>query len=269
MGKGSAPAAPNPYQTAQAQAEYGEQAASYNTQLNDVNQVGPTGTTSFQQTGVGSTGAPQYTETQQLSAPEQQLLTGQQGLQLQGEGAAGGALNAAQQAMQNNPLPNSSQLQQYGNTAQQAAYGTQTASMDPYWNQQQESMDASLRNSGATPGTPAYDNAMQAFQANRSSAYGQAENQAFGQGLAATGQDISNIGQEQQIPLNEYQALMGGAQVASAPGATAAQSQTSAPDIMSAFQNQYQGQLAGYNANTTTQNSELGDVGMLAAALLM
>jgi len=269
MGKSSAPTAPDPYTTAQAQAQFGQQTAEFQSGLNDVNQVGPTGSTTFAQNGYSANGAPQITETQQLSQPEQQLLSGQQQLGLGGQQLAGQALSTADQTMQDNPMPNSSQLQQYGNTAQQAAYGAATASMDPYWNQSQESMDASLRNSGAQPGSPAYDNAMQSFQDNRSSAYGQAENQAFGQGLAATGQDVSNISAEQQLPINEYSALMGGTQVAGAPQAQAAQSSLSAPDIMSAFQNQFAGQLAGYNANVASTNSEMGDAGTLGLAALM
>ena len=270
MGKGSAPSAPDPYQSASAQYQYGTQAARYNAALNNVNQVGPTGSTSFNVTGYDpGTGAPQYTETQSLSAPEQAILSGQQGLQLGAQSAAGQSLGQAQSAIANNPLPSTGQLQDFGSQAQNAAYKAATATMDPYWNQQQEQMDAQLRNSGAHPGDPAYDNAMQAFQANRQSAYGQAENQAFSQGLNAQGQMISQIGQERQIPLNEYEALSGGTQVQGAPQANPATSQTSAPDIMSAFNNQYQGQLAKYNAGVSTDNSLMGDAGMLAAAFLM
>ncbi len=252
MGMGSAPSAPDPYQSARAQYQYGTQAADYNKTLNSTNVVGPTGSTTYNVTGMGPNGAPQYTETQQLSAPQQALLTGQQNLGLAGQGAAGNALNTYNQTQQNNPLPNTGQLQDFGQKAQQAAYGAATADMDPHWNQQQEQMDASLRNSGAQPGTPAYDNAMKSFQADRSSAYGQAENQAFG-----------------QIPLNEYQSLMGGAQVQGAPSSTPGQGTVNTPDIMSAFNNQYQGQLAGYNANVASSNADVGALGTLAAAFLM
>lgn len=274
MGKGSAPSAPDPYASAQAQEMYGEAAAGYNKALNSTNVVGPTGSTTYNVTGTGPNGAPQYTQTNALSAPQQALLSGQENLGLGGQAAAGTALNTFQQTQQNNPLPNTGQLQDFGQQAQQAAYKTATASMDPHWDQQQEQMDASLRNSGAQPGTPAYDNAMKSFQADRSSAYGQAENQAFGQGLNAQGQMISQIGQEQQIPLSEYQSLMGGSQPTGISGGaggsgSAGQGSVSAPDIMSAFNNQYQGQLAGYNANVASTNADVGALGTLAAAFLM
>ncbi len=274
MGKGSAPSAPDPYATAQSQAYFGEQAAGYNKALNSTNVVGPTGSTSFAQTGTASDGAPQYTQTNTLSAPQQALLSGSENLGLAGQGAAGNALNTYNETQANNPLPNTGQLQDFGKQAQKAAYGAATADMDPHWDQQQEQMDASLRNSGAQPGTPAYDNAMKSFQADRASAYGQAENQAFGQGLNAQGQMISQIGQEQQIPLSEYQSLVSGSQptamAAGGAGAgSAGQGSVSAPDIMSAFNNQYQGKLAGYNANVASTNADVGALGTLAAAFLM
>lgn len=269
MGKGSAPSAPDPYQSAGAQYRYGTQAASYNAALNNVNRVSPTGSTTFDVTGYDpTTHAPQYTETQTLSAPQQALLTGQQNLQLNQQGAASNALNRANTAMEQ-PLPNTGDLQNFGSQAQQAAYKTATASMDPYWSQQQEQMDSQLRNAGSHPGDPAYDNAMKAFQANRSSAYGQAENQAFEQGLNAQGQMLNQSSQLRSIPLNEYQALSGGSQVQGAPEANPTTSQTNAPDIMSAFNNQYQGQLAKYNAGVASGNAALGDAAMLAAAFMM
>lgn len=250
MGKGNQPSAPDPYQSAAAQYEYGTQAAAYNAALNRVNTQGPTSSTQFNVTGTDpQTGAPIYSESTQLNPQLQGLLN-------TSEAQAGQA--------QQTPLPDLGSLQNFGSQAREAAYKADTATMDPYWSQQQEQMDASLRNSGAQPGTPAYNNAMQAFQANRTAAYGQAENQAFGQGLTAQGDMISQIGQERSIPINEIQALTGGAQVSPAASAT-----TSAPDIMQAFNNQYQGQLNSYNANVGSQNAALGDAAMLAAAYMM
>ncbi len=273
MGKSSAPSAPDPYASASAQYQYGTQAADYNASLNQVNQVGPTGSTTYAQTGTSALGAPEYTSTTQLSAPEQALLSGSQGLGLQSQGLAGNQGNNVANTLQNYQLPTQGQNQAFGQQAQQAAYGVETASMDPQWNQQYESLDASLRNSGATPGTPAYDNAMQSFDANRSSAYGQAENQAFGQGLSAEGQQISDVNQAQGGQIANYLSLATGSPGATsstgAAGNSTTGASTSAPDIMSAFQNQYSGQLANYNAGVASQNADIGaGAGLGAAALL-
>jgi hypothetical protein len=270
VGKSSAPSAPDPYQTAQAQEQFGTQAAAYNASLNQVNQVGPTGSTTYAQTGTSPEGAPQFTSTTQLSAPEQALLSGSQGLGLESQGLASNQGQNVGSTLANYQLPTQGANQAFGGQAQQAAYQTATADMDPHWNQNQEQLDASLRNSGATPGTPAYDNAMQSFQADRSAAYGQAENQAFGQGLSAEGQQISDVNQAQGGQIANYLSLATGTPGATsstgAAGNTTTGASTSAPDIMSAFQNQYQGQLAGYNANVASSNTDIGAGASLAAA---
>lgn len=272
MGKSSAPSAPDPYAAAQAQEQFGTEAASYNAALNQVNQVGPTGSTTYKQTGTSPTGAPQYTSTTQLSAPEQALLSGSQQLSGQSQQLAGTEGQNLGQTLSSYQMPTQAQNQAFGSQAQQAAYGVETASMDPYWNQQQESTDASLRNSGATPGTPAYDNAMQAFQANRSSAYGQAENQAFGQGLSAEGQQISDVNNAQGGQIGNFLSLATGTPGTSSTGAggnSTTGASTNAPDIMSAFNNQYQGQLANYNAGVASQNADTGAAAGLGAAALI
>jgi hypothetical protein len=275
MGKGSAPSAPDPYASANAQYTYGTKAAEYNKALNSTNTVGPTGSTTYSVSGRNPvTGAPVYTQTNTLSAPEQALLSGQEQQGLGQQAAARTALGNVEQGWSANPLPSEGDLQHFGQQAQQAAYKTATASMDPHWDQQQAQLDSSLRNSGAHPGDPAYDNAMKAFEADRSSAYGQAENQAFGQGLSSQGQMLQQIAQERGIPLSEYQALTGGGPLggvggggggASSPGA----GNVNTPDIMSAFNNQYQGQLAQYNAGVASSNADVGALGTLAAAFLL
>lgn len=80
MGKKStpqAPAAPDPVATAQAQAQYNQQAAITQAELNRVNQVTPQGSITWSRTGTNPDGTPQYTQTQTYS-PEQQALYNQQ-----------------------------------------------------------------------------------------------------------------------------------------------------------------------------------------------
>jgi hypothetical protein len=289
MGKGSAPSAPDPYATAAAQTQGAESVAGYNTALQRPDVVTPYGSTTWStspgspspsqggyvtggrggggvgfptpggfQSGGGS--PPQYTETQTLSPEQQALLSQREGTTLQaGQNASAG--------MANNPLPTTGQNQQFGADARNAAYSYATSTLDPYWKEQERQTDASLRNAGATPGTPAYDNAMTQFQTQRDQAYSQAENQAFGQGLSAQGQQIQQIGELQQIPLNEYLGLQSGGQVSPASGSAPA-GQAQAPDIMSAFQNQYAGNLANYNAQVGSQNADIGALATVAAAFL-
>jgi hypothetical protein len=260
MGKSSSPSSPDPYTSAAAQYQYGTLGAAYNAALNNVDTTTPTGSTDWNVTGYSPTGAPEYTETSSLSAPEQSLLSGQQSLE--------GNAESEEAQTQAQGLPNISQLQNFGNEAQQADYSTLTQTLNPEFSQEGEQLDASLRNSGATPGTPAYDNAITAFNANMGSAYDTAENQAFGQGLSSQSQLLGDATTEQTTPINELESLQSATPTAGA-AATGTGASTSAPDIMSAFNQQYQGQLNSYNASVGSSNALTGDAAGLLGSYLM
>lgn len=337
MAKSSPPAAPDPYQTAGAQYQYGTQAADYSTQLNDLNTVGPTGSTNYAVTGYDpTTGAPIRTQTTTLTPQEQAILSGQQAVQGGEYSGATGLMNNFNYLANNNQVPLQSAAysaqgpqqaieghldtsgvpgieptQNYEQYGQNTALAGEEAAAQPGLTQAREQLDASLRNSGAHPGDPAYDNAMSALDASQTqqqtqmagaaiqagtglqnTQYGeeantnqqlfseaqaqmQAQNaaagQMFGQGVQgaelqnSAGQTaLNDYSQELGIPLNDLSAILSGSQVAM-PGSVAPTSASvSAPDIMSAFQNQYNGQLAGYNANVASTNADIGAGASLA-----
>ena len=174
MGKGSAPAAPDPYTSAAAQYQYGTEAAAYNKALGSGTTVTPVGQQTQVQTGVNpQTGAPIYTTTSSLSAPQQQIFNAQQTAQQTGgqtlDSLAGQAQHSLEQPVPQNvaQTPVQAQINTSGvpgiigandlsgftNQAQQASYQQQTQYLDPQFQQQQEQLDAQLRNSGAQPGS--------------------------------------------------------------------------------------------------------------------
>jgi len=376
MAKSSAPAAPDPYTTAEAQYDYGSLAAEYNAALNNVNTVGPTGSTNYAITGYSSTGAPIYTETTSLTAPEQNILAGsqqvqqgantvalgqqgvqtaQQGLQLGAAGAgetALGSLNAEQAAgVPQTPgvvygtsgyAPTATSIntsgvpgivspmagEQYG---QSTALAGEMAALQPSQSQQMEQLQAQLINSGNGPGTPAYENAMAQLNAQQ----GQQDTQAAGAAITAgTGlsnslfnqsdtansqlfgeaqaqeqaqnagslqqyqegmgeaqlqnsgisQELADYAQQVGIPLSTLTSLnsilgassggvggtgsAAGGTVSVPGGTTAGGGQVQAPNLMQAFENQYQGQLAGYNANVATDNADTGAAATIAAGAI-
>lgn len=327
-GKSSAPAAPDPYQTAQAQYQFGTQAAGYSKALNGLNTVGPSGSTRQVFSGYDpATGAPQFTTVSQLAPEQQAIYDVQQGNQLQAGQTAGqvGALaeNTLARPLPTNPqaptlqtaidtsqipgIPGASDLAGFTEQAQNAAYQGQTQYLDPQFSVERQQLDAQLRNSGAQPGSTAYDTAMhqqdlkeqQAYQSAREGAIGQGlqEQQAlYGQGAntqqqlfgqATAEEQARNAALEQQfggnvtalqnqialnqVPLNEYDALESGvnANLPSFGLGGGAQAGVNAPDIMSAFQNQYQGQLAQYNAGVASQNADMGALAGLASAAII
>jgi len=200
-------------------------------------------------------------------------------------------------------IPGANDLSGFTQQAQDAAYKQQTQYLDPQFSQEEEQLDSQLRNQGAYPGTAAYDNAMKLFTNQKQQAYSNAEEQAVGQGLqeqqalygegantnqqqfgeAATEQQAANQASAQklqqslelnQLPLSEYETLTAGS-ATPAPasfglgGGTPSGGTVQAPDIQSAFNNQYAGQLAGYNANVSSENADIGSIATLVASYFL
>ena len=262
--------------------------------------------------------APQWTENVSLSPAQQQLLNLQEGTQissgLTGQNLAGAAAQNLSQPISSTPIqtsintsgvsaiPGASDLAGFTNQAQAAALQQQTQYLDPQFSQEQEQLDAQLRNQGAQPGMPAYDNAMTLFNNQKQQAYQSASNNAVQQGLAeqqalygegantnqqqfgeaATEQTASNTGAQTQLaqelavrdqPLNELQTEYGlsnpnGVNTL-ASGASGGAGSANAPDILSAFNTSAQQQEANYNASVASANAQTSSEAGLASALLI
>jgi hypothetical protein len=332
MGKPSTPSAPDPYASAAAQYQYGTQAAAYNKALGSGTTVTPVGQQTQVQTGTSPTGAPIYTTTSSLTPAQQQIFNAQQGAQETlaptGQYLASEAGHTLEQPLPTNPtappvqmgintsgvsaIPGAGDLSGFTDQARQAAYQQQTQYLDPQYQQEQEQLDNQLKQSGAQPGSEAYNNAMTLFNNQKQQAYQSAGNNAVQQGLAeqqalygeganTNQQQFGEAAAEQQganaaaaqryqqeltgvqtqlgleeTPLQQYEGLESGVGTQlpsfglSGPGGgTGAGAGVSAPDIMNAFNQQYQGQLAGYNANVASQNADVGAGASLASAYLM
>lgn len=265
MGKSSpkAPAAPNPTTTANAQTKSNEQTALYQAGLNNVNQVTPYGNLTYSLGG--SSTNPQYTSTISLSPQEQTIFNQQLTNQTQAGTAANAALGQYQSAAANpidyssfNPIPTSSDLQ----GQQTAAMAAQNTLLAPQLAQQQQALESQLANQGLSPGTQAYANAYNNFNnlqaqtlANEtlnSSQYASTQNQIA---LANRNQQISEAEAQRNDPLNQYQALMGGSQVTNPSFSLPQNNQVDPANIANIVEQQYQSQLAGYNAQNASNTS--------------
>lgn len=150
---------------------------------------------------------------------------------------------------------------------QRSLYNQQMAYIQPQEDLANEQLSSQLANSGATPGSAAYNNATDAQNRANTFTNNQAINSAI-QGGGAEQSRLFGLGSQslqnqitaRDAPINEYNSLQGGA------GANAT-AQT--PDISGAFNQQYQGALAGYNANTATNNADTSAAGSLLGTYLM
>lgn len=194
-------------------------------------------------------GAPTYTETTHLAPQFESAL--QKPIDTSGIIGAPGGPNA---------LGARSQIQD-------ALYQQQAQYLNPQFQLSDEQLQSQLANQGITQGSEAWKNAMDQQNRNKTFAYGNAANQAItgatGQTQALQQMGIAGLGANitaRDAPINEYESLLG-------RGGGSATAQT--PDISGAFGQQYQGALAGYNAQNAANNQTNADVMSLIAAGLM
>lgn len=229
----SAPSAPNPVTTAQAQTASNRETAITQAGLNAVNQQTPYGNLTYEQTGTWSDGTPRFTATQTFSGAGQSLLnTGMEtqqnlaNLAQEQSGRLSGLLNA--------PLDWSAQ-QNYLNdiTAQ---------NLDRSWDRQSQQFETDLVNRGIRPGSTQYQQLIGDFRNDRSNAYNTANASNFNTALQ------SQLALRNQ-PLNEILALSGQSQIQNPSFVNSPQTQVAGTDVAGITNNAYNSQMQAYNAN--------------------
>ena len=187
----SQPSPPDPTATANAQQQYNIQAAKEQQTVNNVNQVNPYGSLTYNQTGTDAAGVPSYTATTALNPQEQALFNTYVGTQ-QGIGNAANALIGNLGSSLTTP-PN---LSTGALTNQMMQWGQQY--MQPIFNQQQSNLNSQLASQGITQGSDAYNNAQNLQSRNVNNAYEnlfmQAEPQAYQQALSTYQAPIQTLG---------------------------------------------------------------------------
>lgn len=280
MSKPSAPTAPNPVDTAAASTSTNTGTAIANAMLNNTNQITPTGSLNYNQTGsyawtdpyTGLTqNIPQFTATTTLSPQEQAIqdqnqaaqynlagLANAQTARLPGllansvnpaAGPAAGDPNAiasvpgAQTSINTSGLADASNIVgSYGGDdfSTSAVQKALMGQLQPQLDVQKEQLQQQLANQGIRPGSAAYNNAMMPF--------GQQENQAW---LGA----ITGATQQQAT---EMQTMQNQAAFKNAAQAQAfSQAQTSGAFTNSALAQQIAQAQAVYGAQNTTQQNWL------------
>lgn len=201
-------------------------------------------------TGSPTGGAPTYTNTTQL-APQFQSTLDQP---IDTSGLPG--------------MPGGPDISQNLKDTQNAIYSQNMAYLQPQEAQAGETLNSTLANEGLAPGSAAYQQAQDQLNRNNTFSNQQAENAAItgGDQEQATLFGLGTQGLQNQItarnaPLNEFETLSGNGAGAAATAQT--------PDISGAFGQQLNSQIAGYNANTASNNATTGDIASIAALALM
>jgi hypothetical protein len=243
--------------TADKQQQLNLQALETGQAASNVNQVTPTGSLTYTQTGVGPNGVPTYTATQSLSPAEQALLTQMQGTQ----GVAGKQANALLTGA-NYGATNPSKVigdATSGNT--QALLKQETDYLNPQFSTQTNQLDAKLRAQGIYPDSPAYQQQMRDLQLNQNQAVtgflATAEPQAYQQATSSyllPGQIAA-----QEMGLSQP----AGVGLTTTPGAS-----MNPADLVGATSSANSANMAKYNADLAQQNAMMSGLFGLGGAAI-
>lgn len=224
MGK-SAPKAPDPVRTAEAQTASNKETAIAQARLNRINQFTPEGSRVFEEIGsVG--GVPQFQETVTLSPEGQAAFEAQQrvGAALSGlaEGQLGRIESNVGQEFDISGLPQAPTADDASRQrVEQALFDRATSRLDPRFERQQEDLETQLANQGFTRGTEGFQRELSNLRESQGDQLQQALNQAILAGGAEQSrqfglQDVARQrGLQEQLtvrnqPLNELAALLRG-----------------------------------------------------------
>lgn len=203
----STPSPPDPYETAQAQGEANAQAAIASSIVNNMNEVSPYGNVTYEFSHYENNGAgrrvPRYTRIVELTPEQQTMLDQQNQLGINLNDLAIGQVDRLEGVL-DTPVDLG--------TTEQARIDAQEAllsRLEPQFDRDRANLESTLVNRGLTPGSEAYNNAMD--EINRSQT--DARFQAVLHGGAEQAHQASLKLAERNQPINEISALMSGGQV--------------------------------------------------------
>lgn len=228
------PQAPNPLMSSMLQSQFNTQAAATQQRMNMMNQKTPWGSLNYSADANSPSG---YTATQEYS-PEVQALINSNLRNSQGVSDTESALLANAKDAMSKPLDLS-----WGAT-EAAIDRLNKNTLDPQWQQNQNTFDQQMANKGLVAGSAAYDAAARNFGQQRDNAY----NSMYLQGHQTAVNDITN---QYNSPFNAIAALRSGSQMPTQPSmgfTTTPQESIQAPNFQGAEQNAYQQQMQQYNS---------------------
>jgi hypothetical protein len=249
----SPPPAPDPKETAAAQAAMNKETAVAQYGLNATNQVTPQGTSTYKQIGTWADGTPRFEQTTAYSPTEQAIYeTGAQTRQNLGN------IGATQSQKIGQLLDTPYRL---GDATQSKISQIQKGFLDPQWQQQQQSLETQLINKGIRPGSEAYQREMRDFSTNRQRAYDQSYLDSYN-----TAQQSALT--ERNQPINEITALMSGSQVSNPSFGSTPSPGVAPTDYLGAVQQNLNQQNLGYQAQVNSNQGMMSGLFGLGSAAL-
>ena len=143
------------------------------------------------------------------------------------------------------------------------ALSAQMERINPTFTQAEEGLRQRLMGQGLAPGSEGWDREFRTFNQGRNDALLAADLNAGN----TVGQAIQQQTALRAMPLNEVSALLSGSQVQSPQAYQPAAATVAPTDVLGAYNQQYQGQLAQWQAQQQQQNAGMGGLFGLAGTL--
>lgn len=231
---GDAPEAPDPKETAAAQATMNRETAITQHGLNSTNQVTPWGNLTYSQNGTWEDGTPRFTATTSLSPEQQELYN---------------LSTTTQRTLGNIGVEQSDKIRQLLGTnvdlSNEAVEGRLmelgSKRLNPVFQERESQMRQDLLNRGIREGTPAFETEMRRFNESRNDAFNQLM-------LQGRGQSVQELLTARNQPINEITALLSGSQVQTPNFTNTPQTPVSGVDYAGLVQSNYANEMAGHNA---------------------
>lgn len=193
-----------------------------------------------------------FTRTQTLSPEQQQLLEGRQEV-------AQALLDRSQSSL--NSLPAQFNFEGDTDPATNQFFQQQRRLLDETFEQHGDAEHQRLANQGLPEGSEAYREAMDEFTRRRDDSYESAATNSIERGYR-----LSESERQQQ--LNEIAQALGGQIIQPQSAGNPIDTQSAFAAQQAGLNRQYQGDLAGFNANQSSNNSTMAGIATVAAAFI-
>jgi hypothetical protein len=234
------PPAPDPAMVAAQTAKSNKDTAIANARMSAVNQSGPYGNLTYQETGTNPDGTPKFSANYSLDPRSKEAF----------DAATGNLLTTLHTPFDLNG----------NNGVETRLMDLGRARLDPIFQQRQGSLESQLLNSGYQRGSDAWNRQMDQFSRQQNDAY----NQLL---LTGRGQAVNELMAQRQMPMQEYQGL-----TSSRPfgfnGLPTPSGNIANTDTAGIYNNAYQNQLAAYGLENKQNNAMLGGLFGLGGSLL-
>lgn len=253
-GGSSPPPAPDPVKVAEAQTQSNKETSQFQAGINRADQYTPQGSTTWRIAGYWPDGSPKYESTQAYSPGEQNIYD------LNNQARANvGQIAVDQSSRIGNMLGTPLDLSNENVSGYLMDLGRKR--MDPMFDERWQRQEQDLANKGISMGSDAYGRARTSFDQSRNDAY----NQLL---LSGRAQGVQEMLAARNQPINETTALMSGSQVSQPSFVGNPQTGVANTDVAGIYNNNYNQQMAAYNAEQSQGNAMMGGLfGMGASAL--